>query len=83
MCEPYVTRTSDDVYHRLADAKHITVIDLKKSFWQFPLDEESSYLTTFNTPFGCYRYLRMPFGTNVSGDCHQHGIDAKYRKQRM
>ena len=22
----------------------------------------------------------MPFGTNVSGDCHQHGIDAKYGK---
>ena len=80
MREPYVTRTPDDVYHLLADAKHITVIDFKKSFWQFPLDEESSYLTTFNTPFGCYRYLRMPFGTNVTGDCHQHGIDAKYGK---
>ena len=68
------------MYHLLADAKHITVIDFKKSFWQFPLDEESSYLTTFNTPFGRYRYLRMPFGTNVSGVCHQHGIDAKYGK---
>ena len=22
----------------------------------------------------------MPFGTNVSGDCHQRGIDAKYGK---
>ena len=22
----------------------------------------------------------MPFGTNVSGDCHQCGIDAKYGK---
>ena len=82
MREPYVTRTPDDVYHLLADAKHITVIDFKKSFWQFPLDEESSYLTTLNTPFGCYRYLRMPFGTNVSGDCHQHGIDAKYGKRK-
>ena len=82
MHEPYVTRTPDDVYHLLADAKHITVIDFKKSFWQFPLDEESSYLTTFNTPFGRYRYLRMPFGTNVSCDCHQRGIDAKYGKLR-
>ena len=70
MHEPYITCTPDDVYHKLANAKYITVIDFKKSFWQFPLDEESSYLTTFNTPFGRYRYLRMPFGTNVSGDCH-------------
>ena len=26
------------------------------------LDEESSYLTTFNTRFECHRYLRLPFG---------------------
>ena len=80
MHEPYITHTPDDVYHKLANAKYITVIDLKKSFWPFPLDEESSYLTTFNTPFGHYHYLRMPFGTNVSGDCHQCGIDSIYGK---
>ena len=54
MHEPYITHTPDDVYHKLASAKHITVIDFKKSFWQFVLDEESSYLTTFNAPFRCY-----------------------------
>ena len=43
MHEPYITRTPDDVYHKLANAKYITVIDFKKSFWQFVLDEESSY----------------------------------------
>jgi hypothetical protein len=26
------------------------------------LDRDSSYLMTFATPFGRYRYLRMPFG---------------------
>ena len=80
MHEPYITRTPDDVYHKLANAKYITVIDFKKLFWQFLLDEESSYLTTFNTPFGHYHYLRLPFGTNVSGDCHQRGIDSIYGK---
>ena len=68
MHEPYITHTPDDVYHKLANAKYIKVINFKKSFWQFVLDEESSYLTTFNTTFGCYRYLSMPFSTNVSGD---------------
>ena len=76
MREPYITHTPSDVYHKLANSKYITVIDFKKSFWQFVLDEESSSLTTFNTPFGRYCYLRMPFGTNVSGDCHQQGIDS-------
>ena len=80
MREPYITCTTDDVYHKLANAKYITVIAFKKSFWQFVLDEENNYLTTFNTPFAHYRYLRMPFGTNVSGDRHQQGIDSTYGK---
>ena len=81
MLEPYMTHTPNDVYHKLPNVKYITVIEFKKSFWQFVLDEESSYLTTFNTPFRHYRYLRMPFGTNISGDCHQCGIDSIYGKQ--
>ena len=78
MFEPYITHTPDDVYHKLENAKYITVIDFKKSFRQFVLDEGSSYLTTFNIPFRHYHYLRMPFSTNVSGDCHQQGIDSIY-----
>jgi len=35
-------------------------------FYQVGLDEESSKKTTFWTPFGRYRYLRMPFGTSVA-----------------
>ena len=39
------------------------------------LDEESSYLTTFNYPFGWYRFLRMPFGLKMSQDVFQSRID--------
>ena len=60
MHEPYITRTPDDVYHKLANAKYITVVDFKKSIWQFLLDEESSHLTTFNTPFGLIATLGYP-----------------------
>ena len=31
-------------------------------FWHIELDDESSKLTTFNTPFVRYRQLRLPFG---------------------
>ena len=43
------------------------------------LDDESSYLTTFNTPFGRYRFLRMPFGLRMSQDIFQFKIDETYR----
>ena len=42
------------------------------------LTEEASFLTTFNTPFGRYRYLRMPFGLKMSQDFFQYKIDETY-----
>ena len=35
------------------------------------LDQQSSYLTTFNTPFGRYHWLRMPFGVNSAPEVWQ------------
>ncbi len=40
-----------------------------------PLTEKSSYLTTFNTPFGRHCFLRLPFGINVSQDVFQRHLD--------
>ena len=39
------------------------------------LDEPSSYLTTFNSPFGRYRFERLPFGLNLSQDVFQERMD--------
>ena len=81
--EPYHYRTPEDIYHKLSKAKFFTVVDLKKGYWQIPLDEQSSYLTTFNTPFGRYRFTRVPFGITVSGDAFQRKIDSVYNGLNM
>ena len=65
---PHPMTTIDDVIPQLANAKVFSVLDAKDSFWQVELEEESSYLTTFWTPFGRYRWLRMPFGPSSSSD---------------
>ena len=39
-----------------------SVLNAKTAFWQVKLAEAASYLTTFTTPFGRYRWKRMPFG---------------------
>ena len=52
--------TLEEVLPKLANAKLFSVLDAKDGFHQVKLDEQSSYLTTFWTPFGRYRYLRMP-----------------------
>ena len=48
----------------------------KRGYWQVPLDDESSHLTTFDTPFGHYQFTRLPFGIIVSGDAFQIKLDA-------
>ena len=54
--------TLEEVLLTLSKAKIFTMLDTKDGFHQVKLDDTSSYLTTFWTPFGRYRYLRMPFG---------------------
>ena len=58
----YQMPTLEEVLPKLANAKVFSVLDAKDGFHQVKLDKQSSYLTTFWTPFGRYRYLRMPFG---------------------
>ena len=58
---------SDDILPELSNAKLFSTLDFKKyAYWHVELDDESSKLTTFSTLFGRYRWLRMPFGCNVS-----------------
>ena len=61
----------DDVLHNLNGAKFFLVVDSTSSFYNHKLDEESSKLTTFGTPFERYRYLRMPMGASLSSDIYQ------------
>ena len=58
----------EDIPHLLADACIMNVCDCKKRHWHQKLDEASSFLTTFNTEIGRFRYTIMPFGATVAGD---------------
>ena len=51
-------------------------MDAKQGYWHVPLDHESSLMTTFNTPWGKYRFVRLPFGLKISGDIFQERLDA-------
>ena len=61
----------DDILPELSNAKVFSKFDLRNGYWHCVLDEESSYLTTFQTPWGRYRWLRLPFGLAVSSEIFQ------------
>lgn len=61
----------DEIKCELANKSYYTVIDIKDGFYHNELEEESSKLCTFATPFGAYRFLRMPSGCSVAPELFQ------------
>ena len=53
----YQMPTLKELLPKLCKAKIFSTLDAKDGFYQISLDEASSKLTTFWTPFGHYRYL--------------------------
>mgnify|MGYP000356223970 CR=1 FL=1 len=58
----YPTSTIDEILPELSRAKVFSTVDAKNGFWHVELDDDSSCLPTFNSPFGRFRWLRLPFG---------------------
>ncbi len=51
-----------------ASSKYFAKMDAVQGYFQIPLDDTSSQLTTFLLPSGRYRYLRAPMGLCASSD---------------
>ncbi|XP_019614733.1 PREDICTED: uncharacterized protein K02A2.6-like [Branchiostoma belcheri] len=71
----YPAPTIEDILPELKKAKVFSVLDAKSGYWQVVLDEESSLLTTFNTPSGRYKWKRLPFGIKSSPEEFQRRLD--------
>ncbi|KFM69647.1 hypothetical protein X975_21174, partial [Stegodyphus mimosarum] len=69
--EHYQIPSPDDIISRLEVKKVFSVVDLKDRFWHVPLDETSSELCTFNTPYGRYKFNKLPFGISSTPEIFQ------------
>ena len=72
------TKTVEEVAAKMDGATIFSVLDAKSSFWQVPLDHQSSKLTCFSTPYGHFRFLRMPYGLCASSDVFQHAMETLF-----
>ena len=67
--------TIDDLLPELHGAKVFSSFDAKNGYWQVKLTENASMLTTFITPYGRYRWLRMPFGISSASEEYQRRMN--------
>ena len=65
----------DQILPSLHNARIFSVVDASNGFWQVELDKESSLLTTFVTPFGRYRWKRLPFGISSAPEEYQRRMN--------
>lgn len=70
----YMIPTREEVMSKFAGAKYFSKLDASSGFWNIKLEDESSYLCTFNTPFGRYRYLRLPFGISSAPEVFHKAV---------
>ena len=50
------------IFSKLNGSKYFTTLDLRAGYHHIPLDKSSIPKTAFNSPFGKYEYIKVPFG---------------------
>lgn len=67
--------TIEEVANKLTNTVKFSTLDACSGFWQLPVDEASSKLLTFNTPWGRYRFCRLPFGIAPAPEIYQREME--------
>ena len=73
--ETHPIKTIEDVVTRVEGSNYFTKLDANMGFFQIQLDYESQLLTTFGTPWGRYRYKRLPMGITSAPEIYQRKIE--------
>ena len=50
-----------DIISKVKGFKYVSKIDANSRFWTLPLDPSSQLLTTFDTPWGRFCFMKLPF----------------------
>ena len=62
----------EGIFSKLNGAKYFTMLDLRVGYHHILLDKPSIPKTAFNSPFGKYEYVKVPFGlAQASAYCQE------------
>ncbi|XP_077564545.1 LOW QUALITY PROTEIN: uncharacterized protein LOC144180009 [Haemaphysalis longicornis] len=67
---------------KVGHSRFITVIDLRRGYWQVPVAPESQHLTSFVTHDGQYAWRVMPFGLRNAAATFQRMMNTLLAKHR-
>lgn len=73
----YPLKTIEEISARVYGAKFFTKLDCEKGFWQLKVTKRTSEYLVFSTPWGRYRYLRLPFGISPAPEVFSEVMNRK------
>ena len=68
-----------DIISKVKGFTHISKIDADSKFWTLPLDPSSQLLTTFDTPWGRFCFMKLPFRLCKSQYFFQYYMDLNFK----
>ena len=72
--EHYPMRTIEEIAANLHGSKIFSVLDASQAFYQIKVTERTSNYLTFNTPYGRFKFLRMPFGISSAPEVWERTV---------
>ena len=60
--------TVEEIMFQMSGATIFSKLDASAGYWQVKIDETSSDLLAFNTPFGRFKFKRLPFGVHCASE---------------
>jgi hypothetical protein len=73
--DTYPLPNIQDLSARLGGCTIFSKLDLRKGYYQIPVQEGDIHKTAVITPFGLWEFLRMPFGLRNAGQSFQRFMD--------
>ena len=72
--EHFPLQTADEIVADMAGAQYFSKLDASSGYWQIKLDEPSSKLLTFQTPFGRFKFNHLAFGVKSASEVFQRKV---------
>ena len=67
--------TLEELNHKFTGARYFSKLDAKCGYWGVQLHKDSQLPTTFQSPYGRYAFIGLPFGLSASQDIFQSRMD--------
>jgi len=71
----------DHILQRVVGASRISLLDGFSGFNQILVHPDDQDKTTFTTPWGTFKYVKMPFGLKNAGATFQRAMDISFAKE--